>query len=380
MNLFQRIEVKGDSVTIHPPLFKKIKGHTLVSYLKEPCISHTTDSHLSGHSNRWESREIARSFAAMGYITDVIDWDNKAFIPKESYDVIFDIYSRFYEWKGLLNSNTKKLLHLTGSYPLYQNNAEKREAKKFEQRTGVRYLLKRQVSDVKAACESIKLANRCSLLGNKHTLLTYPSNLRSKIYTLPVSSSYLKFHKPSKYVPNRYEFLWCFGSGAVHKGLDKTIEVFLQEKDIYLHIVGNVEDDAPFWKAYREKIEKSPNITYHGFLHPDSNELIKVVKRCFCFIAPSCSESMSTSVATCLEVGLYPIISKDTGISLPAGCGLYLDNLSINEIKAKIDELKSYSDVRITEEIKTIQTYALEEYSRKKFSKNIRNYLHEALS
>jgi len=315
----------------------------------------------------------------MGYITDVINWNDTAFLPKKEYDIIIDIADLFSRWKNLLSHKTIKLLHLTGSYPLYQNKAEKKAAKEFEQRTGVVYALKRQIENPAAILESLQVADAATLLGNAHTLQTYPEELQSKISLLSVTASHSEFVKHDKDVPSKKQFLWYFGSGAVHKGLDKVIEVFLKRKDLTLHIVGNVDDDQSFWSAYRGKIAGSKNIRYHGLLSPDDSRFKSLLGDTFCFVAPSCSESMSTSVATCLCLGLYPIISSDTGISLPDGCGISLESATIPKIDTAITTVLSYSSDRISKEIKIIQKEAIKKYSRKEFTKNIYNFLKSQL-
>lgn len=367
-------------VTLNPPLFSKRKGRALVSYLIDSVQPNLKHDLLRGHSNRWESREIARTFTKIGYITDVINWDDHTFKPELHYDVIFDISSRFSDWKSIIPKDTVKLLHLTGSYPTYQNDSEKLEAKAFEDRTHVKYILKRQVPNLEESLKSIELSDHCSLLGNQHTLDTYPMYLQKKISLSPVSASYLEFTKQKDYLPNRKNYLWYFGSGAIHKGLDKVVEVFLAKPEIQLNIVGNIVDDQPFWDAYGDKIATSKNIFYHGFLSPSDKQFIDLVKKTFCFIAPSCSESMSTSVTTCLQLGLYPIISRNTGVTLPNDCGIYLKNTSLDAISEGINTISGYSNGRIGKEIRIIQKDALRAYSRKNFSYNILNYLKKVLA
>lgn len=362
-------------VTVKPNFLTRKKGRALVSYLKDPSKSVHTQDILPGHTNRWESREIVRTMVSLGYITDVINWDDTSFMPTKKYNVIIDIADLFNRWQDFLSEDTIKILHLTGSYPVYQNKAEQKVAKEFEHRTKIAYTLKRQIDNTGGHVEALKLASSATLLGNAHTLQTYPTELQSKITLLPVTASYLQFKKQGSYVPNKKHFLWYFGSGAIHKGLDKVVEVFLKRKDVVLHIIGNIDDDHSFWKAYRSKIAHSKNIFYHGFLQPDDSRFKHIIEDIFCFIAPSCSESMSTAVATCLCLGLYPILSRDTGITLPDNYGIYLKSVTIPQIDAAVNSIVRYTSDRISNEIEIIQKDAIHKYSRKEFSKNIRNFL-----
>lgn len=366
-------------IKISPNIFTKQRGTALVSYLKNSSEYKYKKDLLTGHSNRWESREIVRALVSMGYVTDVVDWDDSSFILTKKYDVIIDIADLFSRNKDILSDKTIKLVHLTGRYPSYQNQAEKKAAKSFERRTGVSYKLKRQVINVKGAIESMQIADSMTLLGNMNTLVTYPVKLRSKITLVPVTTSYIKWIKQDNYLPKNRQFVWYFGSGAIHKGLDLAVEVFLKRTNLALHIIGNIEDDQSFWSAYKEKIYSSNNIFYHGILDPNDEKFQKIINNVFSFIAPSCSESMSTSVVTCMSIGLYPIISKNTGVDLPDNTGIYLKEVSIKAINEAISTVLGYTSYRILKEIKIIQEDAVNKYSRDQFSKNIRIFLKKNL-
>src|SRR3989344_1501267 len=88
-----------------------------------------------------------------------------------------------------------------------------------------------------------------------------------------------------------------------------------------LNIVGLIDQEPDFLKIYRRELLETPNIHWHGYLNPGSEQFNALVKRCFAFIAPTATESISTAVATLLQVGLYPLLSADTGVDLPIGAG-----------------------------------------------------------
>lgn len=357
-----------------------LKGRVLFSYLDTPVLLEENDLGLSGHSNKWESRKIAKIFQVLGYVVDAISWENTVFIPRNKYDIVFDIYTNLSRLSTYYKSNTKKLLHLTGSYGPYQNAAEKNRIKGFRERTGVIYTPKRLVGDLMGYEKSLKIADACSLIGNEHTLSTFPSIYRDKITLVTVSATNLDYFKVTgNLVPREKEFLWFFGSGAVHKGLDLLLEVFSRRENV-LNIVGNIADEADFFQAYWQTIEKCPNINYYGYLDVNAHEFRSIVQRCFCFIAPSCSESISAAAATCLQIGLYPIVSVDTGITLPRDYGKYLFNCSIEEIELAIDTVLGLNDSVVREQIMYLQKYAQKKYSRDEFSNDMQEYLVKVLS
>ncbi|MCK4499297.1 hypothetical protein KAU11_02280, partial [Candidatus Babeliales bacterium] len=113
----------GVPVTILPE-DKHPRGRVLFSYISQSAQAPQNSTIFNGHSNQWESREIINIFNRFGYIVDVIDWNNSTFYPDKHYDVVFDIYTNLQRLTPFLDTKTKKILHLTGSYAPYQNKAE----------------------------------------------------------------------------------------------------------------------------------------------------------------------------------------------------------------------------------------------------------------
>ena len=76
-----------------------------------------------------------------------------------------------------------------------------------------------------------------------------------------------------------------------------------------------------------------------------------------------------------MQTGLYPLVSHNTGIELPEGSGMYLDNCSIDEIEKKVEQIYSMDSKELTRQINETQKFALKEYSREKFTENMDNFL-----
>ncbi len=354
------------------------RGRALLSYLTDPFLGLAADG-LPGHSNRWESREIGRLLAELGYIVDVIDYRDTAFVPRISYDVIIDIATNLQRLAPLVSPRTKKLLHLTSSYGPFQNQAEVSRVAEFERRTGKLYSPKRLVENLELVERSLRLADRCSLIGNQEIVETYPEKYRHKITPVPVSASRLHIERDiSKGVPAEREFLWFFGSGAVHKGLDLVLEVFQRRPLLKLHIVADLESEPDFLAAANAEL-CLPNVQYHGRLNPDSAEFSERIKSVFCFIAPSCSEGMSPAVVTCMQFGLYPIISRQTGVSLPQDGGILLRNLTADSISNAIDEVLALSEEELVQKTRACQKHAKDAFSREEFTRKMGDYLRTSI-
>ncbi len=161
--------------------------------------------------------------------------------------------------------------------------------------------------------------------------------------------------------------------------MDLVLEAFAQTPELTLNVVGQVDQEEDFFRAYQKELTGLPNIRYHGYLDPSGEEFQRIARRCFCFLAPSCSESISTAVATCLQIGLFPIISVDTGVTLPKGCGFYLGEPSVEEIKRLSGRAYRMSEGELKRQISLTQKYALKQFSRKKFSEEMSAYLERVL-
>ncbi|MCE7979644.1 MAG: glycosyltransferase family 1 protein [Caldilinea sp. CFX5] len=358
-----------------------VHGRVLFSYLPDSILWSEDDPRLNGHSNLWESREIAYIFSRMGYIVDAIRLDDYTFIPIHQYDIVFDIFINLQRLVPLLEQNTLKILHCTGSDAYYQNHAEMARVAALEERRNTWYAPKRMNPYPELARKSLQIADSCSLIGNSHTWSTYPETFRDKMTLVTVTASNLESNIKCKsdLVPKKREFLWFFGGGLVHKGLDLVIEVFARNQDLVLNIVGPVRGESDFFKIYEYELTKLANIKCHHYLKPNSEEFKKIIKHTFCFVAPSCSESISTAVVTCLQVGLYPIVSRDTGVTLPKGCGTYLQKCAIDEIEEAVWATYQMNENTLTDQIYTTQQYALHQFSRENFQKNMQGFIETSI-
>jgi glycosyltransferase involved in cell wall biosynthesis len=353
------------------------RKRALLSYLAAPVSWRRQDPRLGGHSNKWESREIARLIARRGYEISAIDWSDRESLPPGPFDCLFDIHGNLPRLAAQF-PGARKLLHLTGSFNLFQHEAENARIEAFESRRGVTYPSRRHVSDLDSYLEALSLADACSLIGNDFTLSTYPVELREKITPVTVSASWpLPIKKARDFVPLEREFLWFAGGGCLLKGLDLAIEAFAANPKLLLHVVGNI-DEQEFLDSYRQELA-SPNIVQHGYLDPSGSEFREIVERCFAFVAPSASEGISPAAASCMLIGLYPIVSRNTGVTLPVGTGTYLESCSTPEIEAVVSSVREMNSNDVRESIALTQAEAKRRYSRHAFSERMSSYLEEAL-
>ena len=353
------------------------KGNVLISYMKDSALLNDDDARLKYHTNRWENREIARIFYELGYNVDCIDF-NCSFYPQKKYDIMFGICGRFDEFKNFLNPSALKILYLTESYAKYNNSREKERMAYLEQRQGIR-LLPERVADENCDVR-LEAADVCLLVGNEHTLKTYPQPFQNKINLINLTGSLLSMVKTSnEYYPKEKEFLWIGGAGPVHKGLDLLLEIFAKHPEWALNVMSKINSQSQFFKLYEKELTKLPNIHFHGLVMPSSEKFEKIVSRCFAYINPSCAEATSTATVTAMSVGLYPIISYDNGFMLPQGCGIYLNQCSLEEIESAIASLWQKDKSEVCAQIAQVHQMTLKNFSRENFHKNMLQFISEQI-
>lgn len=354
----------------------------LVSYLLEPLTADDDARVLRGHSNMWESREICRLLHARGYHVDVMDYRDFTRPPADRYSLMLDISPEHMEWVGRQSVTIEqRLLHLTESYARFAMAAESARIESLLIRTGHRCRPRRPGRiDVDRHDAALRQVDHFSLIGNATTLASYPEWIVERTHLVTVSGTWPLWQKPVvALVPDTREYLWFGGMGAVHKGLDLVIEVFARHPEWKLHIVGALTHEYDFFQAVARWLFPSPNIEYHGFLLPESAAFRRLASRIYAFIFPSCSESISAAAVTCLQTGFYPVISRETGVDLPAGRGCCLSECSTRRIEEVLTDLHRHTSSSLTQDIVSIQAWARDRYSRAAFSHSMGAYLNRVL-
>jgi len=347
-------------------------GRVLVSFALTAAGLPPNHPLFNYHSGPWESNTIVSLFLERGYSVDVIHYTNHSFLPRERYDVIFCLTGELYRLVAYAPNPPERIIKIL--YPdisslEHTNRTERERIAALEvRRPGVLYFPKRQEPYEQLQEKILALADAIILGGNRVVLDTYPARFHDKITLVPIPASPLYHVKTeSEFAPAEREFVWYFGNGAVRKGIDLVLEAFARHPEWKLNVIGPLQAEPDFMKIYRRELTETPNITLHGYQNPKSAQCYDILRRCFCFIAPSCTEAISTAVVTMLQEGLYPLVSRETGVDLPEGAGRYFTELSVAEVERLAREALTLSDEQLRTEIRATQAYALTAYSRETF-------------
>lgn len=89
------------------------------------------------------------------------------------------------------------------------------------------------------------------------------------------------------------------------------------------------------------------------------------------FVSPSCSEGISTSAITCMQYGIVPILSRNSGIDLTPDMGYLLHNCTITDIEEAVLSLLDKPEQEVRRLIANSQEFALKRFSRAEFSRRM---------
>lgn len=322
----------------------KKKGVVLLSFLTGPFTHTPAEYFTDPHSNNWVAPEIARLFSERGYNVDIINWDNKNFIPRKKYKVCIDLNHNLKRLSPFLETNCSKIMFITGSYHQFQNTAEQKRIDDLNKRRGVKLTLNRTVPP----SENLYYADFVVGYGNKTVRNTYP-DFSEKIIPIPIPTmETYNFPENKNFETAKKNFLWFGGGGAILKGLDLVVETFATLPNLNLDIVGPSAYEAEFEKLYANEL-KLPNITRYGRPQFDSKNgeskidgrsVYEIMNKSACVIGLSASEGGCGAVVQAMQAGLFPIITPQSGIDELAP-SIVIDNPTIENIRKTVENFSN---------------------------------------
>ena len=337
-------------------------GSVLLSYLTFPFRAKPDDLSFFSHTNTWECLQMAKTWLQHGYDVDVIDWDNRRFLPKKDYSVFIDIHANMERVAPLLSNDCRKILHITGAHWRFQNAAEMKRLSELEKRRGIRLQPYRQV----LPSNGIEHADCATILGNAFTRGTF-AYAKKPLYTLPLSTTIEFPFIERDYAEAGRNFLWMGSSGMVHRGLDLVLEAFSGLPDCRLTVCGPVSREPDFERSYFRELYRTDNIRTVGFVDLRSDAFHKVIRNTSTLLYPSCSEGQAGSVITCLHAGLIPAISHESGVDVN-DFGFILRESSVREIKDTVRMVSQKPGDELRKMSENAWRYARENHTRKKFA------------
>ena|GEM_PF-304117 len=342
----------------------------LLSYIVHPFAIDRNSPRFNAHINIWRAVEIVKILNTLGYLVDVIDYRDKEFAPKDDYDLFLGHGGiNFEKIVGYLKPEATRVYFSTGSYWKFHNDRELERIKDFRLRRKVDYIPERLIPGNEET--ALRLADGVIAIGNHSTEATYAG-----FSPLMINNTVL--HDPHR-IPQtsvdtgkQKHFLFFAGEGNVHKGLDLLIEAFAG-LDLHLWICSPLSSE--FKSIYSSIFDQFSNIHPIGKVLSRSEEFHRVADRCGFVILPSCSEGQAHSVLECMQYGLIPVVSRESGIDVD-DCGFIIESCTVDSIREIVEDLSSLPRGRLN----TLSEFAVQETRDKYAEANFRNDLRVAIS
>ncbi|MDQ1273370.1 MAG: hypothetical protein QG591_2000 [Planctomycetota bacterium] len=357
---------ESEVITITPK--KTCQGYVLIAYIIEPFLLKPGDPVLNTHTNYRESLQIAKTFLDLGYGVDVISYLNSKFVPKKKYSFFVAARTNFEKIARLLNEDCVKIVHLDTAHWLFNNFGSCNRSLNLQRRKGFTIRNQRIVESNLA----IEYADYATILGNQFTMSTY-QYAQKPMFCVPVPTCLVyPWPEHKDYENCRKNFLWFGSGGLVHKGLDLVLDVFAEMPDYHLTICGPIQKEADFVISYHKELYQTTNIHTFGWIDVSSPQFIEIANNCIGIIYPSCSEGQAGSVVTCMQAGLIPIVSYESGVDVN-DFGVILKECSLDEIRSSIQMISSFSAQKLEAMSRNVWEYARAHHTREKFAEEFKN-------
>ena len=346
------------------------RGRALFSYRIEGFVINPGDPDLLTHTNYWQSLQMARTFAELGYTVDVIDYRNRSFRPEHPYDVFVDVRHNMERLAPLVGDRCLKIFHIDTAHLLENNAGEANRLTDLLKRRGLSLPARRDEKPNRG----VETADCATGNVGPFALSTF-AYAGKTIHPLPAPvADLLDFPEEKDWDACRGRFLWLGSGGLVHKGLDLVLEAFARMPEYHLTVCGPVDDDPDFKRAFHRELYETPNIRTAGFVPMGGAEYRRIVADCAAVVYPSCSEGLSTSTIECMHAGLIPIVSPQTGIPVD-DFGFFIDPCSVERICELVREVAALPADDLKAMAIRAWTFARSNHTRERFAEVYRRVI-----
>lgn len=338
------------------------RGIVLLAYILEPFQRQPGKSVSTSHTHHRESELIAETWLKHGYVVDVIDYRNHEFVPREHYNFFVSARTHLETIAARLPGDCVKIAHLDTTHYAFNNQAAYSRVLALAQRRGISLPSIRVIEHNRA----IECADFGVILGDPFVLGTY-AFAGKPLFALPVPATVPQPSPAGKDLNAcRKNFLWFGSSGFVHKGLDLVLEAFAKMPEMKLTVCGPVSSDQAFERLYQTELYHTPNIRTAGWVDVSSTEFHNIVENCAAVIFPSCAEAQASSVINCMQAGLIPIVTRETGIPV-VDFGITLESASVQDICTAVQRLAALSANDLTARAHRAWDYAATNHSHQAY-------------
>lgn len=336
----------------------------LVSYLADPVIDDLSGTPTSMFSNNGAGRTIPKILNKLGYIVDVMNWDDTKPVDGDYELVVFHGGQNFEQIEKLKTNENKLVYYSTGSYWRYHNNQEQKRLSYFEKRHNKKYKLDREIQHAEEQANT--KADAIIALGNQDTANTY-TKFKHVFHLQGASMPIVPLRTINELDSNELGFLFMAGPGNLHKGLDIVLDAWEKlPKELHLHIVTLIDDD--FAQYYKKQLYDTLNIHTYGFVMQRSKQYYDIISTCQFSMLLSCSEGSPGSVIESMHQGLIPIVSRESHVDI-GKYGYVLKQNTVEELVGLLQTLSQLKKNEIVQSQLELRSWAEKEFTVQKYEK-----------
>lgn len=228
--------------------------------------------------------------------------------------------------------------------------------------------------------ETFELSNNLVLMNSVYNSLSFKDFFSSLelINCNALFNEHYEFDKDiilTKIDKSRNNVLWFGSKGIIHKGLDILIDAVAQMPEKRLCCYGIDKGEIQFFNKL-----KSHNSINCGSINVLGNEFInEVIYNHNICVFPSCSEGMSTAVATCMAHGIIPIITRETGFNKMPFI-IELESFTVEQVRKSIEQIQSLSVEELLQMRYDCYVYSRTEFSLNTFNRQFSSIMDRILS
>jgi glycosyltransferase involved in cell wall biosynthesis len=306
----------------------------LLGLLVEEFLWDPDDPRRTRHTIFGQTQAITTALLERGYALDVISDRRSRFPPRARYDLFFGGAIGFEGATRRLNADCIKIVRLEFAHWLFNNHASLGRSLAVQQRRGITPQAVMQLPN-----RAIELADYGVLLGNEFTYGTY-AFAGKPIFELPNPAlTRSPWSEDKDFDACRRRFIWLGSRCLAHQGLDRVLEAFAGMADFHLTVCGPVAEWPDFVAAYHKELHETPNIRLYGWIDITSPEFHALAGSSLCLVFPSCAEAQAGAVVSCMQAGLIPMVSRESGVDVDPDFGVLLPDCDVDTIARSVREL-----------------------------------------
>lgn len=343
------------------------------------CYLHLEDLDFKAvtHANYMHANQMIKCLIDKGYCVDVCTcYNNMSYevLKNKEYDIIIgqgEVFKRICKNQ----STAQKIIFVTENNPIIVAEKYAERIAYFKQRhpyinCNASIIRKGYIDE-----DMFKLSDLAIIMNSRYnaeSMRAYFDNVFLVNSNAFINTEYVfdKANLENKIKQIKRNFLWFGSDGFIHKGVDILIDAFKEMPDFSIDFYGLSATERELFHKLRVS-----NTVDCGRVNVQNSEFINEVINRHCFIIfPSCSEGMSTAVATCMAHGIIPILTKECGFE-PNEYIIELRGWHVEDIKSAVKHAASMSNGQILNLREGCFQYARENFSLKKFDSSFRDIL-----